>query len=231
MAMANFWLTQLTYQSRQILSLANLFNFCIFLPILIKFGLGANIGLKTIRMSLKWQRLLFDCLDQPIKAKYLQIFFNFYVFFFNNFDEIWYEDNHCPTPAMLQLSYSPSRHQLLPCRGLVCSVRAPTLKLRSSCPAPTQLQPSSFPAPANLQPSSYPAPAFFLPCPVLLCSCLVPALFLPCSYHFPALLLPCSCFCHELVCPAPGLAHPSLAAIIIISTSDIYRHGESHLVL
>ena len=43
MAMAIFWLTQLTYQNRPIV---NLFNFCFFHPILIRFGLGGNFGLK-----------------------------------------------------------------------------------------------------------------------------------------------------------------------------------------
>ena len=40
---AIFWLTRPTNQSRPI---ANLFIFCGFCPILIRFGLGANIGLK-----------------------------------------------------------------------------------------------------------------------------------------------------------------------------------------
>ena len=44
LAMAIFWPTQLTYQSRPIV---NLFNFCVFHPILIRFGLEANIGLRT----------------------------------------------------------------------------------------------------------------------------------------------------------------------------------------
>ena len=45
MATANFWPTQLNYQSRPT---ANLFNFCVFHPILIKFSLGANIVQRTI---------------------------------------------------------------------------------------------------------------------------------------------------------------------------------------
>ena len=43
MTTAIFWLTQLTYQSRPMM---NLFNSCVFHPILSRFGFGANIGLK-----------------------------------------------------------------------------------------------------------------------------------------------------------------------------------------
>ena len=50
MATAIFWPTQLTYQSRPIV---NLFNFCVFHPILIRFGLGANFGLKRTWNKLK----------------------------------------------------------------------------------------------------------------------------------------------------------------------------------
>ncbi len=44
MATAIFGTTQLTYQSRPIV---NFFDFCVFHPILIRFGLEPNIGLRT----------------------------------------------------------------------------------------------------------------------------------------------------------------------------------------
>ncbi len=45
MATAIFLPNQLTYKNRPI---ANLFNFLVYLPILIRFGLGGDIGLKKL---------------------------------------------------------------------------------------------------------------------------------------------------------------------------------------
>ena len=77
MATAIFWPTQLTYQSRPIV---NLFNFCVFHPILIRFGLEANIGLRTtwnefwITTTIIWPTGLTNQ-SWPIAN-----LFNFYVF-------------------------------------------------------------------------------------------------------------------------------------------------------
>ena len=88
----------------------------------------------------------------------------------------------------------------------------------------------------SLLPCSCPAPALLLPCScsclppslllllplLLLCSCLPAPILLPSSYFCPAPALPCFCPSWPYSCscssPAPVLAHPSLAAFIIIST-------------
>ena len=65
MATAIFGPTQLTYQSRPIV---NLFNFGVFHPILIIFGLGANLGLKRTWNKLEITKALCRPKADPRRA-------------------------------------------------------------------------------------------------------------------------------------------------------------------
>ena len=99
------------------------------------------------------------------------------------------------------LLYSPASSLLL-----LCSYPAlPQLQLLScTFLAPRELLPSSCSLSALLYSSqlcSYPATALLM--------------LLPCSCFSPGLLMPFSC-------PAPGPAHPNLAAFIIISTLQVF---------
>ena len=208
MATAIFWPTQLTYQSRPIV---NLLNFCVFHTILIRFGLEANIGLRTtwnefwITTAIIWPTGLTNR-SRPIVS-----LFNFYV--------------------LVQFGWNLVCGLLPPCYfPAPFHAPAPTLLLPGSsfCPASAVLLPCFFQVPIPHISSSSPVPAQLLPsfCPVLLisaqlCSCPVPALLLTYSCFSPALALlqPCSY-------PAPGPANPSLAVfIIIISALRLFVRG------
>ena len=170
MATAIFWPTQLTYPSR---SIVNLFNFCVFHLILIRFGLEANIRIRTtwnefyITMAILWS-------TGPTNQSWpIANLFTFYV--------------------LVQFGWNLICGLLPP-----CSFHAPALLLllpgSSFCPAPAVLLPCSFQAPIRLIPSSSPVPAQLLPsalfCLTLLSS--APALHMlqPRSCFAPALLLP-----------------------------------------
>ena len=164
MATAIFWPTQLTYQSRPIV---NLFNFCVFHPILIRFGLEANIGLRTtwnefwITTAIIWPTGLTN------QSRPIANLFNFYVLVQFGWNLV------C---GLLPPCYSPAPFMLL---LLLYYFPAPAfaLPLLYSCPAPFKFLSRTFLAPPLFLPSSCPLSALF--CFTLLSS--APALFLHCS--------------------------------------------------
>ena len=164
MATAIFWPTQLTYQSRPIV---NLFNFCVFHPILIRFGLEANIGLRTtwnefwITTAIIWPTGLTN------RSRPIANLFNFYVLVQFGWNLVCGLLPPCYSPApfmlLLLLYYFPAPASALP--------------LLYSCPAPFKFLSRTFLAPPLFLPSSCPLSALF--CFTLLSS--APALFLPSS--------------------------------------------------
>ena len=137
MAMAVFWPTQLTYQSRLIV---NLFNFCVFIPILIRFGLKANIGLRTwnefwITMAILWPN------GPTNRSQPIVNLFNFCL------STIWMKFGMWTTPTLLLSCSFPAPALLLPCSSfsparavlLPCFFQAPIWHVPSSSPVPAQL--------------------------------------------------------------------------------------------
>ena len=186
MASAIFWPTQLTYQSRPIV---NLFNFCVFHPILIRFGLGANIGLKTTWNEFQIDMAFFWPTKPTNQCRPIANILNFYILVPFAWNLVCELIPPCYSPAAL----------LLPCSS---PAPASDLLLPYSCPAPIKLLSCTFLALSQFLPSSFPlyahlcfslfssTPALFLPS-----SCPAPAsaLLLLSSWPAPGLLLPCSC--------------------------------------
>ena len=110
MASAIFWPTQLTYQSRPTV---NLFNFCVFHLILIRFGLGANFGLKRTWNKLKNYLGIMSAEGRPQESRTLA--------------DGWLTDSSSPLSSLL-------------CFTILSS--APALFLPCSCPAPGPAHPS-----------------------------------------------------------------------------------------
>ena len=118
----------------KIMRVADLFNSCVFHPILIKFGLGANIGLKRTLNEFEMTMAIFltDWTNQS-KPTYSKSFY-FYVF-----GTIWMKFG-------VWTANAPALLLLLPCSFapgllLVCSQPALGLPMVCSCPAPDPAHP------------------------------------------------------------------------------------------
>ncbi len=95
-------------------------------PILIRFGLGANIGLKTISFDLLW--LLFDLLEsKPTDSE------SFYLLCLST---IWVKFGKWTTSTLLLSGSFPAPALLLPCSS---PAPASALPLPFFCPAPFKL--------------------------------------------------------------------------------------------
>ncbi len=121
----------LTYQSWPIV---NLFNFCVFYPILIRFGLVANIGLRTTWNEFWITVAILRPTGPANQRRPIANVFNLYVVVQFGWNLV------C---GLLPPCYSPAHFMLL-----LCSYPTPPLLqlLPSPCRTPTLLLSSSYPA-------------------------------------------------------------------------------------